>query len=241
MIAPRIKKARNGMGKGPLAVLLVAGTLVLGGYLHSLFSAAQVHAATAVFGSLVDHKGRVFANEPQARQYKLVAFGYTHCPDVCPVTLLRVHEVLDALGPEDRRVVPLFVTVDPAHDTVEVLAHYAAAFDPRIIGITGSGQELRSFAGAYGVVAQGPAPAGHEALPDHSAMIYLLGPDNTMLGMYAPGEAAKAIAADVVKRTAIAAAAATQNQAPHTLRPLAHRCIAQGSSEGCPDRPRSLS
>jgi protein SCO1/2 len=169
-----------------------------------VFSAARGHAPEAAFGSLVDHQGRVFANEAQARQYKLVAFGYTHCPDVCPVTLLRVHEVLDALGPEDRRVVPLFVTVDPAHDTVEVLARYAAAFDPRIIG---SGQELRRFASAYGVVAQEPAPAGHEALPDHSAMIYLLGPDNTMLGMYAPGDAARVIAADVRKRTASLASA----------------------------------
>jgi protein SCO1/2 len=214
MATPRNKKARNGTGKAPLMVVLIAGTLVLGGYLYSLISAAHVHAPSAGFGSLVDHNGRVFANEPQAHAFKLVAFGYTHCPDVCPITLLRVHEVLNALGSDDRRVVPLFVTVDPTHDTVDVLAHYAAAFDPRIIGLTGSKQDLRTFADAYGVVPQAPAPTGQEELPDHSAMIYLLGPDNTMLGVYAPDDAAKVIAADILRRTERLASAAAKHGEP---------------------------
>jgi protein SCO1/2 len=195
------KKTRGGTGRAPLLLVLIAVALVLGGYLYSLILAAQQHAPSAGFGSLLDHNGRVFADQPQAHAYKLVAFGYTHCPDVCPVTLLRVHEVLNALGSEHHRVVPLFVTVDPTHDTADVLARYAAAFDPRILGITGSRQALRTFADAYGVVAQQSTATGHEEMPDHSAMIYLLGPDNTMLGMYAPGDAAKLIAADILRRT----------------------------------------
>jgi protein SCO1/2 len=201
MARPYSKKAKSGTGRFPLTVLIVAAALVLGGYLYSLISASHVRAPSADFGSLVDHNGQVFANAPRARGYKLVAFGYTHCPDVCPVTLLRVHDVLDALGPEERRVVPLFISLDPAHDTVEVLAQYLAAFDLRITGITGSQQALRAFASAYRVVPKEPAQAGHDELPDHSAMIYLLGPDNTMLGMYAPADAAQAIATDVLKRT----------------------------------------
>jgi protein SCO1 len=214
MARPNSKNARSGTSKLPLLVLLVAAALVLGGYLYSLVSASPVHAPSADFGSLVDHNGQVFANSPQARGYKLVAFGYTHCPDVCPVTLLRVHEVLNALGPEDRRVVPLFVSVDPAHDTVEVLSQYLAAFDPRITGITGSQQALRAFASAYRVVPQEPAQAGHDELPDHSAMIYLLGPDNTMLGMYAPGDAVKVIATDVLERTKSMGTAAARRGEP---------------------------
>jgi cytochrome oxidase Cu insertion factor (SCO1/SenC/PrrC family) len=214
MAKPHSKRVRNGTGKFPLIVLLVAAALVLGGYLYSLVSASHVRAPSAEFGSLVDHNGRVFAAAPQTRGYKLVAFGYTHCPDVCPVTLLRVHEVLNALGPQDRRVVPLFVSVDPAHDTVEVLSQYLAAFDPRITGITGSPQALRAFSSAYGVVPQEPAQAGHDELPDHSAMIYLLGPDNTMLGMYAPGDAAKVIAADILRRTEGLGAASARHGEP---------------------------
>ena len=182
---------------------------MLGGYVYWLLSVAQHHAPAGSFASLVDHKGRVFSTEPQAHEFKLVVFGYTHCPDVCPITLLKLREVLNALGSEDRRIVPLFVTVDPVHDTGEVLAQYTAAFDSRIIGITGTKHDLRAFAEAYALMPQESASTGHEDMPVHSAMIYLLGPDNATLGVYGPADATRAIAADILRRTGRMASAVT--------------------------------
>ena len=201
-MAVQIKtRSRRKGGQAPLVALLVVGTLMTSGYLYSRLSAARYHAPVGNLAALMDHTGRSFAAESRGRDYKLVVFGYTHCPDVCPVTLLRVHEVLKAMGSNDQHVLPLFVTVDPGHDTVNALASYTAAFDPRILGITGTPPDVRAFAAAYGVLSSDPAIARRDAVRGHSAMIYLLGPDNSMLDIYGPDEAVTTIAADVLQRT----------------------------------------
>jgi protein SCO1/2 len=182
-------------GKAPLYALLLAVGLLVAGYVYQWTHALRQPVPAGQFASLVDHRGQTFAAQAQSRNYKLVVFGYTRCPDVCPTSLLKVHEVLTALAADASRVVPLFVTVDPATDTPEVLARYASAFDPRILGITGNAGELRAFADAYGVM---PADS---PMPGHAAMIYLLGPGNARLALYGPDESARFIARDIRLRT----------------------------------------
>jgi cytochrome oxidase Cu insertion factor (SCO1/SenC/PrrC family) len=201
MSTPHRRRNHKKNGNAPLMAVILAGVVLVGGFVYSLVSSGQRHAPSGSFSSLVDHNGRAFASDTQSSKYKLVVFGYTHCPDVCPTTLLKVHEVLNALGPDSRHVAPLFVTVDPARDTPAVLAQYTAAFDPRILGLTGTTQALRALADAYGVLPADQVMAGHEDMPGHSAMIYLLGPDNAILGMYGPATEARAIASDVLFRT----------------------------------------
>lgn len=81
----------------------------------------------------------------------LLYFGFTHCPDVCPLTLTHLHQVMGKLGPASDDVRILFVSVDPRRDTPEVLRQYVPAFDKHAIGATGSARQLRAFAKRYRV------------------------------------------------------------------------------------------
>ena len=79
----------------------------------------------------------------------LLYFGYTHCPDVCPLTLVHLHTVLQKMGKAADNVRVLFVTVDPVRDTVPVLHQYATAFDPRVVGLTGTQDAIAQLAKRY--------------------------------------------------------------------------------------------
>ena len=92
----------------------------------------------ADFTGLVDGLGRTTDALGLGDHYKLVAYGYTACPEACPATLTKMHLVVAALGDDLHGLVPLFVTLDPEHDTPDVLTAYVQHFDPRIIGLTGA-------------------------------------------------------------------------------------------------------
>ena len=182
-------------------LLLAAGVVcaaLIAGYVEALVSAGSTNGRR--FGSLVDHHGRVFASQAISRGYKLVAFGYTQCPEVCPTTLLKVHRILDALDPTTTQLTGLFVTLDPVHDTPQALELYTSNFDARIVGITGTAGEIRAFASTYGVYPPDEQPAGMRETINHSAMLYLLGRNNEMLAVYRPVLSAEAIASDIAAR-----------------------------------------
>lgn len=128
----------------------------------------------------------------------LLFFGYTYCPDVCPATLGEVKQVLKGLGALADRVTPVFITVDPQRDTPEKLASYTAAFDPRILGLTGSLRELEAVWQAYGVYrAEQPVKEGGQYLVDHSARLYLIDPQGNMRATYAFGTSVEDVLSDV--------------------------------------------
>jgi len=129
--------------------------------------------------SLTDHTGRAVTAESYAGRWRLVFFGYTFCPDVCPTTLATMAELLDRLGPDAARVAPLFITVDPARDTAAALADYVAAFHPGIIGLTGSQAQVDEAVASFRAFAMTAevedAPDGY--LMNHTGYIYLMRPD----------------------------------------------------------------
>jgi protein SCO1/2 len=106
-----------------------------------------------------------------------VFFGYTNCPDDCPLTLQKMATALEKLGPLAERIAPLFITVDPARDTPARLASYLANFDTRIVGLTGNEEQIAATAKAYRVYY---SPAEHEKsgadIVGHSTFIYLMNP-----------------------------------------------------------------
>jgi protein SCO1 len=134
--------------------------------------------------TLTSQDGRRVSDADFAGRYRLVYFGFTFCPDVCPVDLqtigagLRQFEARDAARAE--RVQPIFISVDPARDTPEALGRYVANFHPRLIGLTGSEAEVARVARAHGVYFQREPPAdGAPAdtyLVNHSRMAVLYGP-----------------------------------------------------------------
>jgi protein SCO1/2 len=139
--------------------------------------------------SLVDHTGQRRTEKDFAGRPVLLFFGFTHCPDVCPTTLTSVGRWLAALGSRGDRIVPLFVTVDPERDTTAVLAEYMKAFDPRIIGLTGTADEVAHMLKTYRAYARKTETGDFE----HTAAVYLLDGNGTLaslIGNNRPDEAA---------------------------------------------------
>lgn len=132
--------------------------------------------------TLTDHDGRRVSDRAFAGKWRIVYFGYTFCPDVCPTGLqtlsagLRAFEKIDPARAV--KIVPIFVSVDPARDTPAALKPFVAAFHPRLVGLTGSEAEVAALAKAYGVyAARGEAQPGGGYLVDHSSQAYLMGPE----------------------------------------------------------------
>lgn len=136
---------------------------------------------------LVDHNGRTVTDATYSGKYLLIFFGFTHCRDVCPTTLQEISMALDALGADARKVRPLFITVDPDRDTPQVLANYVANFHPRITGLTGTPEQIAAVTKAYRGYYRKVSREGGDYAIDHSAMAYLMGPDNHYLTHFAFG------------------------------------------------------
>lgn len=140
-------------------------------------------ASAAELGLLgVRHDGRRLApGEPAG--WKLIYFGYTHCPDVCPTGLQTIAEAMDRLGALGERITPVFVTVDPPRDTPPVMAEFVALFHPRFVGVTPDADELRRMAAAWRIK-YGKAETGVEGayLMDHTSMALLLDPTDVAVG-----------------------------------------------------------
>lgn len=152
--------------------------------------------------SLVDHNGNAVTQADYKGQYKLIYFGYGFCPDVCPTDLQIVGNAMLELEDVDEaaasKVVPLFISVDPARDTPEMLKDYVANFHPRMVGLTGKKEEIAKAAKAYRVYYKLNKPdEDGNYLVDHSAFIYFMGPDGEYLTMFKHGEASTKIAETV--------------------------------------------
>ena len=127
---------------------MAAAAAVIGATLWIGVPAAQAASIGGPF-ELVDHTGQTVTEESFDDRYLLVYFGYAYCPDICPTELLIMGQAVDELGELGDEVQPLFVTVDPARDTVEYLADYVPSFHPRLIGLTGSDEQIHAAAKAY--------------------------------------------------------------------------------------------
>jgi protein SCO1/2 len=188
-----------------MALLLVLG---LGaGWLvwsqHRPVDAGPLHGA-AIGGAfaLTDQDGRAVTDQSYKGQYLLVYFGYTYCPDVCPIDTQRMAMALRAFETVDpvraAKVTPLFITVDPERDTPTVLKAFVSAFHPRLVGLTGTPTQIDRAKRAYRIFAQkSGAPGGKDYLVDHIAVLYLMGPDGAPISFFARDSDAKAITADL--------------------------------------------
>ena len=172
---------------GVLAFLIIAGLLVFMGGMWPGREGGPVDRLPGVsIGgpfTLTASDGSTVTDKSFNDKYRLIYFGYTLCPDACPTTLNEIAGALAQLGPLAAQVQPLFITVDPERDTKKVLGEYVKAFDPRIIGLTGTPTEIAAAARAYRVyyakVADKDAPDGY--LMDHSSVVYVMRPGDGRL------------------------------------------------------------
>jgi protein SCO1/2 len=151
------------------------------GTVYVMSSRGGVHGVTAtqIGGpfTLVDDTGAPVTEKTLAGKPYAIYFGYTFCPDVCPTTLLDLSRWIKKLGPDADRLNYVFVTVDPERDTVQSLRTYLSSFDKRIRGYTGTPAEIAQIARGYRVYYRKiPTDDGGYTM-DHSAVIYLMGPD----------------------------------------------------------------
>ncbi len=180
-----------------LAVLLVGA----GGFLW--LSSGGRHNPLGIGGpfTLKDGNGQTVTDKDFRGKYVLVYFGYTFCPDVCPTTLNAVADAMDKLGPAASHIQPLFITVDPKRDTPAVVKQYAAAFGPRIEGLTGTPEEIAEVAKEYRVYyaehRTGDGPNDYSM--DHSSVLYLMGPNGDFVAPVRADQSGEEIAVNLKK------------------------------------------
>jgi protein SCO1/2 len=183
-----------------LALYIVAGLAVGAALAVAVLPAARERllpikmqsAGRALVGgpfTLTDHTGKRVTDQDFRGRTLIVMFGFTYCPDVCPTELQLISAALDKLGPKAKDVVPLFITVDPERDTPDQLAMYVKSFHPSLVGLTGSPAEIDAVAKAYRAYFKkvpDPKSTGGYTM-DHSAFIYVIGPDGAYQAHFTPG------------------------------------------------------
>lgn len=172
--------------------------IIFGGFLawatinwyHSAPTSTKLSNVPSIGGEfkLIDHEGSEVTDKDLVGEPSLLFFGFTHCPDVCPSTLVEIQTWIEALGKDANHFNYFFVSVDPERDTPAVLASYLSAFDPRIRGLSGSSEAVKKMTKAYHVYAQKVSLEDGNYTMDHTASIYLLDHKGHFSGTIAYGE-----------------------------------------------------
>ena len=151
--------------------------------------------------TLTDTTGRTVTEADLKGQYSLIFFGFTHCPDICPLALQIMTQALEEAGPAAEKVRPIFITLDPERDTAQVMAGYIANFHPRFLGLTGTAEQIRAAAQSYRVyAAKSPLKdADGKEIADytinHTGFTYLMDRDGQYLAHFGKEAGAQDIAA----------------------------------------------
>ena len=152
---------------------------------------AQQSSGKALIGgpfTLADTTGKKVTDKDFRGRYMLVFFGFTACPDICPAGLQLMSAALGKIGAKADNVTPIFISVDPARDTPEKIAAYVKNFNDRLVGLTGTPEEVAAVAKAYRVFYE---KTPNEAAPadygmNHTSIIYLMGPDGEYVTHFTP-------------------------------------------------------
>ncbi len=172
-------------------IALVAGALMLGELQKAARQGASLPGAARIGGTfeLTDQTGKTFSSEQLKGKPHLVFFGFTHCPDICPTTLLELTNLLESMEQKADELEVIFITVDPARDTPESLNSYLASFDPRITGLTGSSEQIKKAANLYRAVYEKvPSADGTDYTMNHTATVYLIDSTGALSSTFAWGE-----------------------------------------------------
>ena len=146
--------------------------------------------------TLVNKDGATVTDADVVTEPTLLYFGYTYCPDVCPVDAARNAEVVDLLAEQGVSVTPAMITIDPERDTPEVMGEYAGYFHPKMVGLSGSAEQIDSVAKSYRVL-YSKNGSGEDYLMSHTNMTYLVLPGDGYVEFYRSDEPAEAVANSV--------------------------------------------
>lgn len=168
-------------GRGPILILAAIVAVVVGlglGFLIPV-SKPDLEVSQSIIGGpfeMVNHLGETVTQETFKGRHMLVYFGYTFCPDVCPTELQSMTVALNDMGKKADAITPVFVTIDPARDDVAAVRDYIGFFHPRLVGLTGTPEQVKTITDAFGVFYARARDTGETSdyLMDHSSLIFLM-------------------------------------------------------------------
>jgi protein SCO1/2 len=177
------------LGIAIVVLLALAASVTLNTYLMLDVPEPKITTSgTAAIGgpfTLVATDGETVSDQTYRGKWLLIYFGYTYCPDACPTALNSISLALERLGSQANDLQPLFVTVDPDRDTRETMVKYLTSFDSRIIGLTGTKDQIDSVIKEYRlyVSREKPEHGGDDYLVSHSSYIYLMDPQGRFVNV----------------------------------------------------------
>lgn len=181
-----------------LPTLVATALAVVAPPAHSLNGLPVEPPRDLVHTVLIDHDGRATRLPLASGTWQLVAFGYTHCPDVCPMTLHKVAMMLQRLGPKAAKVRGVFVSIDGQRDDTARMKEFVARFDRRLVGLTGDPEATVAAANAFGILTrrfQGKTALAYTL--SHSSLLYLVDPEGRLRFVYSEQATPAQIAQDL--------------------------------------------
>jgi len=182
-------------------LLIIIAVVVWVTYLSEPETPTAAQNSNALIGgefTLTNHMNQTVTDKDYLGKYALIYFGYTYCPDVCPMDLQILTEAYNGLSKEQKELVtPIFVTIDPERDTVEVMAEYVSFFDKELIGLTGTVDQVDGIKKAYRVYAA-KADDTTDYLVDHTAFTYFMGKDGKLLQHFSHGTVPEEMTAKII-------------------------------------------
>ena len=168
--------------KTPQHLLLIATSLI---FAHLILADESVNGRF----TLVDHNGIDVSEATYDGKLRLVFFGFTRCPIICPTTMIEVTRVMRRLGDKNDEVQPIFISIDPENDTVDVLAAYVQAFHPSIVGLTGDPDQIAAAARSFNVTYGKTTPSSLDEAAEvfHSSYLYLMGRNGEFIDVFGYG------------------------------------------------------
>ncbi|MEM6409112.1 MAG: SCO family protein [Pseudomonadota bacterium] len=133
---------------------------------------------------LVSGTGATVTDADVITEPSLIYFGYTYCPDVCPLDVYRNAEAVDALAEKGVAATPVFISIDPERDTPEVVGEFAEFMHPKMVGLTGSPEQVKAASQAYRTFYRRQAGGGDDYLVDHSTFTYLVLPEHGFVDFF---------------------------------------------------------
>lgn len=194
---------RVGLWLAVIALGLSSGLVYLKNQTQNSGDQPRKVAGSAIGGAyeLVDQNGQVRTDQDFKDRYKLIYFGFTYCPVICPTELQKMKAALNLMPQEIAALIqPMFISIDPERDTPEVLKDYLSLFGDNFVGLTGSVKQVEDVKATYRVFAKKVQDdTMTEYTMDHSSYVYLMDPADNLLGIYSANDSAADIKADVEK------------------------------------------